>query len=104
MTIKLKKNDTVTVLAGKEKGKSGKVLRVDREKNRILVEKINMIKRHVKPRSAQEPGGIIDKEAPVHVSNVALYCPKCKKAVRFSNAINDKGKKVRLCKKCGAEV
>lgn len=104
MAIKLKKNDTVVVLAGKEKGKSGKILRVDSGKKRVLIEKINMIKRHVKPRSAQEPGGIVDKEAPVHVSNVGLYCPKCKKAVRFSTSVNDKGVKVRLCKKCGAEI
>ena len=104
MTIKLKKNDNVTVLAGKEKGKSGKIIRVDREKNRVYIEKVNMIKRHIKPRSAQEPGGIIDKEAPVNISNVALYCPKCKKAVRFSVNADDKGKKTRLCKKCGSEV
>ena len=104
MTIKLKKNDNVTVLAGKEKGKSGKIIRVDREKNRVFIEKINMIKRHVKPRSAQEPGGIIDKEASINISNVALYCPKCKKAVRFSINLDDKGNKIRICKKCGSEV
>ncbi len=104
MTIKLKKNDNVMVLAGKEKGKSGKVIKVDREKNRVYIEKINMIKRHIKPRSAQEPGGIIDKEASVNMSNVALYCSKCKKAVRFSINMDDKGKKIRLCKKCGSEV
>ena len=104
MTIKLKKNDNVTVLAGKEKGKSGKIIRVDREKNRVYIEKVNMIKRHIKPRSAQEPGGIIDKEASVNISNVALYCSKCKKAVRFSINMDDKGKKIRLCKKCGSEV
>ncbi len=104
MTIKLKKNDNVMILAGKEKGKSGKIIRVDREKNRVYIEKVNMIKRHIKPRSAQEPGGIIDKEAPVDISNVALYCSKCKKAVRFSVNVNDKGKKVRLCKKCGSEI
>ncbi len=104
MTIKLKKNDNVTVLAGKEKGKSGKIIRVDREKNRVYIEKVNMIKRHIKPRSAQEPGGIIDKEAPLNISNVALYCSKCKKAVRFSVSTDNKGKKTRLCKKCGSEV
>ncbi|MHB8232825.1 MAG: 50S ribosomal protein L24 [bacterium] len=104
MTIKLKKNDNVMVLAGKEKGKTGKIIRVDREKNRVYIEKVNMIKRHIKPRSAQEPGGIIDKEAPVNISNIGLYCPKCKKAVRFAISTDDKQKKVRLCKKCGTEV
>ncbi|MHB1660483.1 MAG: 50S ribosomal protein L24 [bacterium] len=104
MTIKLKKNDNVMVLAGKEKGKTGKILSVDREKNRAYIEKVNMIKRHIKPRSAQEPGGIIDKEASVNISNIGLYCPKCKKAVRFSIGTDDKQKKVRLCKKCGTEV
>ncbi len=104
MTIKLKKNDNVMVLAGKEKGKSGKIIRVDREKNRVYIQKVNMIKRHIKPRSAQEPGGIIDKEGPVNISNVGLYCPKCKKAVKFLVNIDKNGKKVRLCKKCGAEV
>ncbi len=104
MAIKLKKNDNVMVLAGKEKGRSGKIIRIDTKKNRVYIEKINMIKRHIKPRSAQEPGGIIDKEAPVNISNVGLYCPKCKRAVRFSVRISDKGKKIRLCKKCGTEV
>jgi LSU ribosomal protein L24P len=104
MTIKLKKNDNVMVTAGKEKGKTGKIIRIDSEKNRVYIEKINMIKRHIKPRSAQEPGGIVDKEAPVNMSNVQLYCQKCKKAVRFSVNIDDKGKKARICKKCGSEI
>lgn len=104
MTIKFKKNDNVMVLAGKEKGRIGKILRIDRNEDRAYIEKINMIKRHIKPRSAQEPGGIIDKEASINISNIGLYCPKCKKAVRFSIGINDKQKKVRLCKKCGTEV
>jgi large subunit ribosomal protein L24 len=104
MTIKLKKNDNVMVLAGKEKGKNGKIMSIDSEKNRVYIEKVNMIKRHMKPRSAQEPGGILDKEASINISNVGLYCNKCKKAVRFSVSIGEKGKKVRICKKCGSEV
>ncbi len=104
MTIKLKKNDNVMVLTGKEKGKNGKIIRIDSEKNRVYIEKVNMIKRHIKPRSAQEPGGIIDKEGPVNISNVGIYCPKCKKPVRFSVNIDDKGKKVRICKKCGSGI
>ena len=104
MTIKIKKNDNVVVTAGKEKGKTGKIIRIDSEKNRVYIEKINMIKRHIKPRSAQEPGGIIDKEGSVNLSNVQLYCNKCKKAVRFSVNTDEKGKKVRICKKCGSEI
>ncbi|HEC25662.1 MAG TPA: 50S ribosomal protein L24 [bacterium] len=104
MAIKLKKNDNVMILAGKEKGKTGKIISINRDDNRVYVEKINMVKRHMKSGSAQKPGGIIDKEAPINISNVALYCSKCKKAVRFSVKLNDDGKKVRLCKKCGLEV
>ena len=104
MTISLKKNDNVQILSGKEKDKIGKILRVDYKKNRVVVEKLNMIKRHVKPRSPREPGGIIDKEAPLHLSNVGLYCNKCKKAVRYSIKISNDNKKVRICKKCGSEV
>ncbi len=104
MTIKLKKNDNVMVIAGKEKGKTGKIIRIDSQKNRVYIEKTNMIKRHIKPRSAQEPGGIVDKEGPINASNVQLYCQKCKKPVRFSVSANDKGKKIRICKKCGSEI
>lgn len=104
MTIRLKKDDNVMVLSGKEKGKKGKILRFDTVKNRVYVEKVNMIKRHMKPRSAQEPGGIIDKEAGMHISNVGLYCSKCKRPVKYSAKINESGKKVRICKKCGSEV
>ncbi len=104
MTIKLKKNDSVMVLAGKEKGKVGKIIRIDKDDNRVYIEKINMIKRHIKPRSAQEPGGIIDKEAGLDISNIGLYCSKCKKPVRFSVKVNENNKKIRICKKCGSEV
>ncbi len=104
MTIKLKKNDLVQVIAGKEKDKTGKILRIDKKSNRVIIEKVNMIKRHVKPKSAQEPGGIIDKEGSINISNVGIYCPKCKKAVRYSTKIKDDNKKVRICKKCGTEL
>ena len=104
MTIKLKKNDLVQVLAGKEKDKTGKILRINKKSNRVVIEKINMIKKHIKPRSAQEPGGIIDKEGSINISNVGIYCQKCKKAVRYSIKIKDDNKKVRICKKCGTEL
>jgi large subunit ribosomal protein L24 len=104
MTIKLKKNDLVQVLAGKEKDKTGKILRINKKSNRVVIEKINMIKKHIKPRSAQEPGGIIDKEGSINISNVGIYCQKCKKAVRYSIKIKDDNKKARICKKCGTEL
>ena len=104
MTMRLKKDDVVQVLTGKEKGKTGKILRIDQKNNRVYIDKVNMIKRHIKPRSAQEPGGIIDKEGPVHISNIGLYCNKCKTAVRFSTKTGKDNKKVRICKKCGSEV
>lgn len=104
MTTRLKKSDNVMVLAGKEKGKTGKIIRIDKDKSRVYVEKVNMIKRHIKPRSPQEPGGIIDKEAGIDISNIGLYCSKCKKPVRFSLKVDENNKKVRICKKCGSEV
>ncbi|MCL4542322.1 MAG: 50S ribosomal protein L24 [Deltaproteobacteria bacterium] len=100
----LKKNDDVMVLTGKEKGKTGKIIRIDKNGIRVYIKKVNMIKRHIKPRSPQEPGGIIDKEAGINISNVGLYCSKCKKPVRFSVKANEKNKKIRICKKCGSEV
>ncbi|MCK5226633.1 MAG: 50S ribosomal protein L24 [Desulfobulbaceae bacterium] len=100
---RLKRQDQVEVIAGKDKGRVGKVLKVlSREK--ILVEKINMVKRHMKPSMANQQGGIIDKEAPIHASNVMLICPKCTKNVRIRKKILDDGVKVRICKKCGESV
>jgi large subunit ribosomal protein L24 len=98
--IRLKKNDLVEVLTGKEQGKTGKILKVLRDKNQVLVEKINMIKRHTRPSSISGQGGIVEKEAPLYVSKVKLVCPKCATATRFSLSATGEGKKVRVCLKC----
>ena len=96
----IRKNDQVTVIAGKEKGKSGKVLTVIPEKQRVIVEKVNFIKRHTRQASQAEKGGIIEKEAPVAISNVVLVCPKCGKPTKTGTAMLADGRKVRRCKKC----
>lgn len=99
----VKKNDTVVVLAGEDKGKKGKVLRTVPSENKVVVEGINVISRHTKPRSAQDQGGIIKREAPIDASNVQVICPVCEQATRISVQITG-DKKVRVCKKCGKPV
>lgn len=98
--MKIKKNDTVRVVAGNAKGSEGKVLKVMPEKNRIIVEKVNLIKRHTRQTSQSDKGGIIEKEAPVDASNVILVCPKCGKPAKTSHVRLADGRKVRRCKKC----
>jgi len=98
---KIKKDDIVQVISGKFKGEKGKVLKVDREKGRIFVEKVNFIKRHLRPSAAHRQGGIIEKEGPVHISNVMLLCPKCKVPTKIGvRLLEDGSTKVRTCKKC----
>lgn len=96
----IKKDDKVKIIAGKDNGKIGKVLKVDRKENRVIVESVNIVKRHVKPNAQNRQGGIIDKEAPIHLSNVMLMCNHCMSAVRPKMRILDDGKKVRMCGKC----
>jgi large subunit ribosomal protein L24 len=98
--VKIRKNDTVVVTAGKDKGKKGKVRRALPKKNRVLVEGLNMIKRHSRARRAARQAGIIELEAPIHVSNVMLLCNKCAKPTRVGFKILDDGKKVRICRSC----
>lgn len=100
MGLGIKKNDNVRVIAGKEKGKSGRVLSIYPVKESLLIEKVNMIKKHMKPTRKYAQGGIIEKEAPVHISNVMLICPKCNKPTRISNSVLQDGRKLRMCKKC----
>ncbi|MDA8164468.1 MAG: 50S ribosomal protein L24 [Desulfobacteraceae bacterium] len=100
----LKRDDRVEVIAGRDKGRVGKVLRVLPDQHRVVVEKINVVKRHTKPNMANQQGGIIDKEAPIHASNVMLICPKCAKASRVGNKILEDGAKVRVCRKCGETI
>jgi len=97
----IRKNDLVMVTTGKEKGKSGRVLKVVPEKEKIIVEKINFIKRHTRPHGQQRRGGILEKEAPLHVSNVMLLCEKCNKPVRMRHRLIEGGTKARICQKCG---
>ena len=99
--IAIKRNDLVVVTAGKEKGKKGKVLRVLRDKDRVIVEKVNFIKRHQKPSGGQKQGGIIEREGPLHLSNVMLFCEKCGKGVRIRRQRLEDGHAVRLCAACG---
>ena len=99
-TIQLKKDDKVKVIAGKDKGKVGKVLKINKKKSRILVENINIIKRHSRPSAQNRQGGIIEREAFVHISNVMLMCSKCMEPVRVGAKVLEDGKKVRVCKRC----
>ncbi len=96
----LRKNDMVVVISGKEKGKSGKVLRLIPEKGRVLIEKINLVKRHSRPTALHKQGGIIEKEAPVAMSNVLVRCPKCNAGRRVGHKVLEDGTKVRICRKC----
>jgi large subunit ribosomal protein L24 len=100
----LKKDDKVKVLAGKDKGKVGKVLKVLRKKERVLVENINNVKRHTRPSAQNRQGGIIETEAPIHWSNVQLMCNKCIAPVRIKMQRLDDGKKVRVCRKCNEVI
>jgi len=100
MGLGIKKEDTVYVIAGKEKGKKGRALLVDKAKKRVLVERVNVIKKHMKPSKKYAQGGIIEKEAPIAISNVMLFCPKCSKPAKVGVSLLEGGKKHRMCKKC----
>ena len=102
-SLKIKKNDTVVVLSGKDKGKQGKVLGTVPSEAKVVVEGINMVTCHVKPRRQGEEGGIVKREAAIYASKVQVVCPKCGKGTRVAHKIED-GKKTRICKKCGAEL
>jgi len=100
----IKANDTVIVLAGRDKGKQGKVMSADPKAGKVLVEGINVAKRHKKPRKQGEPGGIISKETPIYANKVMRICPKCSKQTRPASRFDKNGNKVRVCKKCDAEI
>jgi len=99
--MNVKKNDTVVVLSGRDKGKKGKVLSVDPEGRKVIVEKVSVAARHTRPRKQGEEGGILQKETPIYASKVQAVCPKCDKPTRPAHKIEG-GKKVRVCKHCGA--
>jgi large subunit ribosomal protein L24 len=100
----VRKGDTVVVIAGKDRGKSGKVLQVSREIFRVRVEKINIIKRHTKPNQQNRQGGILEREASIHLSNVMLYCTACQKPVRVGSKMTADGARTRICKKCSQPI
>jgi large subunit ribosomal protein L24 len=117
--LSIRKDDTVQVISGKEKGKTGKVMKVDRKSGRVTIEKVNMVKRHVKPSQKYPQGGILEKELPLHYSNVLLMCAKCNRGVRHGHKTGEataaKGKKgakasataqkkIRVCKRCGESL
>ena len=100
----LKKNDQVEIIAGKDKGRVAKILRVLPDSSQAVVERINMVKRHMKPREMNQQGQIIEKEAAIHVSNLQLICPECTKTGRIGKKVLEDGTKVRFCKSCGGSV
>ena len=102
--LHVRKDDTVVVISGKDKGKQGKVLRALPKAGKIVVENVNVVARHTKPKGQGDPGGIIRSEAPIYASKVMLVCDKCSKATRVSYKILPDGKKVRVCKKCADEL
>jgi len=100
----VRKDDTVVVTAGKDKGKQGKVLSVDPVKGRVVVEAVHMIKRHTKPSAQNQQGGIMEREAPIHISNVQVVCGACGKHTRIARKRLSDGGSMRVCKHCGESV
>ena len=101
MSVRLKKNDRVKVISGKDKGKEGKIIRRVPERDLVVVEGVNMVSRHVRPSQTNPQSGIIKQEDPIYASKVMLVCPQCGKATRVGASFLESGKKVRVCKKCG---
>jgi large subunit ribosomal protein L24 len=101
---KIKRDDLVLVIGGKERGKQGQVREVFPRQQRVVVQGLNMIKRHQRQRSERTPAGIIEKEAPIHVSNVKLICQACQKPARTGVRVRSDGVKVRVCKSCGQDI
>lgn len=101
MSLFVRKDDNVMVVAGKERGKTGKVIKVLPKKSRVFIERVNLVKRHTRARSPQQPGGIVEKEASIHVSNVMIMCDPCNAPVRTGSKVLADGQKVRVCRRCG---
>jgi large subunit ribosomal protein L24 len=102
--VQIRKNDSVIVISGKERGKTGKVLRVLPKKDAVVIERVNMVKRHLKPRGPQQPGGIVEKEASLRLSNIMMMCDKCNAPVRVGRKILADGKKIRICRRCSEAI
>src|SRR5215470_16708971 len=104
MHAHIRKNDTVMVIAGRERGKTGKVIRVFADQDRATVERLNMVKRHTKARGPQSPYGIVEKEAPIHLSNLMIMCDKCNAPVRMGKRRLENGGTVRICRRCKEQL
>lgn len=104
MHFKIRKDDQIMIKVGREKGKTGKVARVIPDKGMVVIEKLNMVRRHQKPSQKNKQGGIVEKEAPMAISNVMIICEKCKGPVRVGTKKLDDGKSVRYCKKCSEVI
>lgn len=102
--LPIRKNDLVMVIAGRDRGKRGKVLRVIPKTEKVVVERINVVKRHTRPGGVSQQGGILEKEAPLHVSNVMVVCTRCDRPVRTGHSFLADGRKVRVCKQCGEAI
>ncbi|TDX49277.1 50S ribosomal protein L24 [Orenia marismortui] len=102
--LHVKKGDKVKVIAGKDKGKEGEILKSFPKASRVIVKGVNIIKKHVRPTQDNPQGGIVEKEAPIHSSNVMLVCEKCGDASRAGKKVLDSGEKVRFCKSCGEDI
>jgi len=101
LKVKIKKNDMVMVVKGRDRGKTGKVMRVIPDEGRVLIERLNIVKRHSKPRGAASPGGIVEKEAPLRIENVMIFCDRCNAPVRAGWTLNADKTKTRSCRRCG---
>jgi len=102
--VQIRKNDSVMVIGGKERGKTGKVLRVIPKKDAVIIERVNLVKRHSKPRGPQQPGGIVEKEAHIRASNIMIMCDKCNAPVRVGRKILTDGQRIRICRRCGEAI
>ena len=103
--IQIRKNDQVKVIAGKDLNKTGRVLRVLRDKGRVVVEGVSFLKRHTRPNPQKQiKGGIVEREAPIHISNVMIICGACGKATRIGHNVLADGKKVRICRSCSSSL
>lgn len=98
--MQIRKNDSVLVIKGRERGKTGKVLRVIPEKDTVIIERVNLVKRHSRPRGPQQPGGILEKEASLQAANVMIMCEKCNAPIRVGHKVLADGKKIRICRRC----
>lgn len=100
----IKKNDNITIISGKDRGKSGQVLKIFPKQDRILVEGVNMRKKHIRPKKAGEKGQTVQMPMPIHISNAMVVCKNCSKRTRIGKKILGNGVKIRVCKKCGSEI